>query len=94
MRSSLQLPIEKVAKDTNPKPPKYLVDAYCGSGLFSITCSAGIDKVVGVEIAADSVKHAIANAKANNIQNAEFIVGDANTIFKVCFLIVKGIFKI
>ncbi|KAK9472334.1 S-adenosyl-L-methionine-dependent methyltransferase [Dipodascopsis tothii] len=62
-------------------PPKYLVDAYCGSGLFSITCSPGVDKVVGVEIAADSVRHAVTNARANNITNAEFIVGDANVIF-------------
>jgi tRNA (uracil-5-)-methyltransferase len=62
---------------------RYLVDAYCGSGLFSITCSEGFESVVGVEISADSVQYAIRNAKANNIANASFITGSADEIFKV-----------
>ena len=63
--------------------PKYLVDAYCGSGLFSVTCSKGFESVVGVEISADSVQYAIRNAKANNIANASFITGTADKIFDV-----------
>lgn len=59
----------------------YLVDAYCGSGLFSITCSENVKKVIGVEVSADSVKFAEINAKANNIQNTNFIVGKAEQIF-------------
>ena len=62
---------------------RYLVDAYCGSGLFSVTCSEGFESVVGVEISADSVQYAIRNAKANNIANASFITGSADEIFKV-----------
>lgn len=61
--------------------PNYLIDAYCGSGLFSITCSTGVSKVIGVEVSADSVKFAKINAAANNIENAEFIVGKAEKIF-------------
>ncbi|CAH2355104.1 tRNA (uracil(54)-C(5))-methyltransferase [[Candida] railenensis] len=61
--------------------PNYLVDAYCGSGLFSITCSTGVSKVIGVEVSADSVKFAERNAKANNIENARFIHGKAEQIF-------------
>ncbi|KAK6457548.1 tRNA(m5U54)methyltransferase [Scheffersomyces xylosifermentans] len=61
--------------------PNYLVDAYCGSGLFSITCSDNVSKVIGVEVSADSVKFAERNAKSNNIQNAQFIVGKAEQIF-------------
>ncbi|ODQ66367.1 S-adenosyl-L-methionine-dependent methyltransferase, partial [Nadsonia fulvescens var. elongata DSM 6958] len=61
--------------------PKYLVDAYCGSGLFSITCSTGVESVIGVEISADSVRYAEINAKLNNVQNTKFIVGEAEKIF-------------
>jgi len=63
--------------------PKFLVDAYCGSGLFSVTCSEGFESVIGVEISAASVEYAIRNAKANNIANASFITGTADKIFEV-----------
>lgn len=62
--------------------PNYLVDAYCGSGLFSITCLSGVSSVIGVEVSADSVKFAERNAKTNKIENARFIVGKAEEIFK------------
>lgn len=60
----------------------YLVDAYCGSGLFSISCSDNVKKVIGVEVSADSVKFAERNAANNNISNVKFIVGKAEEIFK------------
>lgn len=62
--------------------PKYLVDTYCGSGLFAITCSPAVEQVIGVEISQDSVKYAIENAKLNELKNAEFIVGQAEKIFE------------
>lgn len=61
--------------------PYYLVDAYCGSGLFSITLSEGIDRVIGVEVSADSVAFAKRNAEANGVENCTFIVGKAEMIF-------------
>ncbi|KAK9694160.1 tRNA(m5U54)methyltransferase [Basidiobolus ranarum] len=61
---------------------KYMVDAYCGSGLFAISCHAKFDKVLGVEISRDSVNYAKQNVELNNINNCEFIVGDAEEIFK------------
>lgn len=67
---------------SQPDEPNYLVDAYCGSGLFSITCLTGVSKVIGVEVSADSVKFAERNAKTNKIENASFIVGKAEEIFK------------
>jgi len=59
------------------------VDAYCGSGLFSVTCSEGFKSVIGVEISSDSVKYAIRNAEANGIANASFLTGSADKIFEV-----------
>ncbi|SCV03607.1 LANO_0G05160g1_1 [Lachancea nothofagi CBS 11611] len=67
--------------NSKPEDPHYLVDAYCGSGLFSITASKGVDKVIGVEVSADSVSFAERNAKANGVKNCEFVVGKAECIF-------------
>lgn len=75
VRSNLQI------SGSNPGDPHYLVDAYCGSGLFSITSSKGVDKVIGVEVSADSVSFAERNAKANGVENCKFIVGKAEKIF-------------
>ncbi|KAI5795617.1 tRNA(m5U54)methyltransferase [Geopyxis carbonaria] len=63
-------------------PPKYLVDAYCGSGLFTVTCGGAVDRAIGVDISADSVEYARRNAEANGVKNATFIAGDAEQIFK------------
>jgi tRNA (uracil-5-)-methyltransferase len=62
--------------------PRYLVDAYCGSGLFSVSCGEGFESVVGVEISADSVKYASENAKTNSVVNATFVTGSADKIFE------------
>ncbi|KAK9458225.1 S-adenosyl-L-methionine-dependent methyltransferase [Dipodascopsis uninucleata] len=80
----LKLPIrnQKDGERTEADPPKYLVDAYCGSGLFSITCNDSVEKVIGVEISANSVKFASKNAELNGITNSNFILGDAAVIFK------------
>ncbi|SCU99733.1 LAME_0G05138g1_1 [Lachancea meyersii CBS 8951] len=67
--------------DSKPEDPHYLVDAYCGSGLFSITASKGVDKVIGVEVSADSVAFAERNARANGVENCKFVVGKAECIF-------------
>lgn len=60
----------------------FLVDAYCGLGLFSILCAEGVHSVIGVEISADSIKFAERNAKRNQIENATFIAGKAEAIFE------------
>jgi 23S rRNA (uracil1939-C5)-methyltransferase/tRNA (uracil-5-)-methyltransferase len=60
---------------------KYLVDAYCGSGLFALTCAPAFERVAGVELSATSVKFATENAAANGITNATFRAGDASQIF-------------
>jgi tRNA (uracil-5-)-methyltransferase len=67
---------------TPPSPPiKYLLDAYCGSGLFAITLSSLFLSTLGIDIAAASVESARVNAVANNVTNAGFIEADASTLF-------------
>jgi tRNA/tmRNA/rRNA uracil-C5-methylase (TrmA/RlmC/RlmD family) len=60
---------------------KFLVDAYCGSGLFALACAPAFARVAGVELSATSVKFATENAAANGITNAAFLTGDAAQIF-------------
>lgn len=60
---------------------RFLVDAYCGSGLFALACAPAFERVAGVEISETSVKFATENAQANGITNATFFAGDAARIF-------------
>lgn len=61
---------------------KFLVDAYCGSGLFALACAPAFTRVAGVEISESSVRFAQQNAAANGIANATFQAGDATAIFQ------------
>jgi tRNA/tmRNA/rRNA uracil-C5-methylase (TrmA/RlmC/RlmD family) len=60
---------------------RFLVDAYCGSGLFALACARAFERVAGVEVSESSVAFARENAAANGIGNASFIAGDASSIF-------------
>jgi 23S rRNA (uracil1939-C5)-methyltransferase/tRNA (uracil-5-)-methyltransferase len=60
---------------------RFLVDAYCGSGLFALACAPAFERVTGVELSATSVKFATDNARANGIAHATFQAGDAAQIF-------------
>jgi tRNA (uracil-5-)-methyltransferase len=68
--------------EDSPSPPiKYLLDAYCGSGLFAITLSPLFLSTLGIDIAPASVESARVNALANNLTNAGFIEADASALF-------------
>jgi 23S rRNA (uracil1939-C5)-methyltransferase/tRNA (uracil-5-)-methyltransferase len=60
---------------------RFLVDAYCGSGLFALASARAFERVVGVEVSESSVAFARENAAANGIANAAFTAGDASAIF-------------
>ncbi|MEM1440905.1 MAG: class I SAM-dependent RNA methyltransferase [Verrucomicrobiota bacterium] len=59
----------------------YLVDAYCGSGLFCLTSARDFEEAVGIEISESSIDWAKRNARQNGIENCRFIQGDATNIF-------------
>ena len=62
-----------------------VIDAYCGIGTIGITAASYMagqaggkgGNVIGVELNADAVKDAIANAKRNNMDNIRFYCDDA-----------------
>ena len=60
---------------------RFLVDAYCGSGLFALSCASAFERVAGIELSATSIKFATENAAANGIANTTFQAGDAAQIF-------------
>ena len=60
---------------------RFLVDAYCGSGLFALSAARHFERVAGVEISETSVRWAQENAAANGIANATFLAADAASIF-------------
>jgi 23S rRNA (uracil1939-C5)-methyltransferase/tRNA (uracil-5-)-methyltransferase len=60
---------------------RFLIDAYCGSGLFALSAASAFEQVAGVEISESSIRFARENATANGITNATFAAGDAGSIF-------------
>lgn len=66
---------------TGTSEDRYLVDAYCGSGLFSLCLASLFREVSGVEISSESIKYATKNAELNGITNAKFLAGNAEDIF-------------
>lgn len=58
-----------------------LFDLYCGIGTIGIVASEKVNKVYGIEIVPQAINNAIENAKLNNIENIEFIVGDVEDAF-------------
>jgi len=52
-------------------------DLYCGAGAIGLLAAvAGAGRVIGIEIAPESVARARENAARNGIENAEFVAGD------------------
>lgn len=78
----LPIMIEYVITQARGEKIRYLIDAYCGVGVFAISGAKNFEKVIGIEINASAVKWAQKNAKSNSIDNCEFIVGQAEHIFE------------
>ncbi|KAK0747479.1 S-adenosyl-L-methionine-dependent methyltransferase [Apiosordaria backusii] len=76
---------EHILPRTNPGSIRYLIDAYSGSGLFTITQSALFPGgSIGIDIAEGSITYARKNAKLNNLDESQckFIAADAPELFK------------
>jgi tRNA/tmRNA/rRNA uracil-C5-methylase (TrmA/RlmC/RlmD family) len=71
-----------VAEQASQGGSKYLVDAYCGSGLFSLCLAHKFDRVAGVEVSETAADWARRNAELNNIDNATFLASSAEDIFE------------
>lgn len=57
-----------------------VIDAYCGIGSISLFLAQKAKKVYGVEVVAEAVEDAKRNAKLNELDNVEFVVGKAEDV--------------
>ena len=60
---------------------KYLIDAYCGSGLFSIILSSLFLETTGIDISSECIMAALLNATRNGITNSKFMEANAAALF-------------
>lgn len=74
--------VEHVIREAAVENVHYLVDAYCGVGLFALSASKSFEQVAGVEISEPAVRWAQANARISNIGNVRFVIGKAEAIFR------------
>jgi tRNA/tmRNA/rRNA uracil-C5-methylase (TrmA/RlmC/RlmD family) len=70
-----------VAQEATTDGARYLVDAYCGSGLLGLAAAPRFERVLGVEVSPSAVSWARENAARNARTNCEFIAADASAVF-------------
>ncbi|OHE71497.1 MAG: SAM-dependent methyltransferase [Verrucomicrobia bacterium GWC2_42_7] len=73
--------IDYVVKQASAGGAEYLVDAYCGVGVFAIAAHSLFKEVVGIEVNSEGIKWAHKNALSNHATNCSFIEGNAENIF-------------
>jgi 23S rRNA (uracil1939-C5)-methyltransferase len=78
--------VDEVCRLATTNEISTLVDAYCGSGLFSIFLAPYAKNVIGIEINEKSVKHAQINAENAGVKNVKFIHGDIENVLRREFL--------
>ncbi|KAH6621421.1 S-adenosyl-L-methionine-dependent methyltransferase [Chaetomium sp. MPI-SDFR-AT-0129] len=79
------LPPSSLASTASKPPIKYLIDAYSGSGLFTITQSSLFPGgSIGIDIAEKSIAYARRNATLNGLDESQcrFLAADAPELFK------------
>src|SRR5690606_3047284 len=70
------------AREASAGGARFLVDAYCGSGLFALTLAKHFEQIAGVEVSETSADWARRNAVSNGITNTTFLAASAEAIFK------------
>ncbi|MEG7357198.1 23S rRNA (uracil(1939)-C(5))-methyltransferase RlmD [Bacillus sp. 0209A] len=71
---------DKALEYAELKGEETVIDAYCGIGTISLFLAKQAKKVYGVEIVPEAIEDAKRNAELNGITNAEFAVGEAETV--------------
>jgi tRNA/tmRNA/rRNA uracil-C5-methylase (TrmA/RlmC/RlmD family) len=73
--------VATVAQEARTGGARFLVDAYCGSGLLGLAAAPHFERVLGVEVSASAVRWARENAALNTRANCEYIAADASAVF-------------
>lgn len=72
--------VEHVARQAR-SDCRFLVDAYCGSGLFALSLARHFEEVSGVEVSESAADWARRNAQDNNLGNVSILAASAEHIF-------------
>jgi tRNA (uracil-5-)-methyltransferase len=74
---------EHILPSTQDHKITHLIDAYSGSGLFTITLSSLFKSSLGIDISSSSIQSATTNAELNNLppSSTRFIAADASRLF-------------
>lgn len=67
--------VEVVREQLRASGARFLIDAYCGVGFFSVELADAVESFVGIELDQQAVKAARRNAAARQRQNGEFLLG-------------------
>jgi 23S rRNA (uracil1939-C5)-methyltransferase len=59
-----------------------VVDLYCGAGTLTLLLARSARRVVGVESVPEAVVRARRNARANQVENASFVEGEARRVLR------------
>ena len=70
----------KAVEYADLKGTETVYDLYCGIGTIGIFASKNVKKLYGIETISQAIDDAKFNAKLNNIENAEFFVGDVENV--------------
>ena len=57
-----------------------IFDLFCGIGTIGIFASKNVKKLYGIETIKEAIEDAKENARINNVENAEFFVGDVEKV--------------
>ena len=68
---------EKAAEYAALTGEEFLLDLYCGTGTIGLSMANRAKKLLGVEVIPQAVENARENARANGVENASFLCGDA-----------------
>lgn len=68
----LYAPVREFVKDA-----KVLYDLFCGTGSIGLCCASSDTRLFGIEVSSEAVSSAKTNAELNGIENADFVVKQA-----------------
>lgn len=67
--------VEAVRECLHHQGSRFLIDAYCGVGFFSLELAGSVDRFIGVELDKMAVRAAQRNAAHRGIEHGEFVCG-------------------
>jgi tRNA/tmRNA/rRNA uracil-C5-methylase (TrmA/RlmC/RlmD family) len=72
--------VEAVGERLRESGSRFLIDAYCGVGFFSIELGGGVEEFAGVEVDTAAIQAARQNARARGRNNGQFLAGRAEEL--------------